>query len=143
MSEDDQDPDTGSGSPAPGFTIKNIEEVEDAVKARGGGDFAEVRFASGDLGLVQGGFSHHRINSGQRQPFGHEHNQAEELYVVIAGSGRVKLDDEIHEIARLDAIRVGPEVKRAFEAGPDGIEFLAFGQHFEKDGRILPDWWID
>ena len=63
--------------------------------------------------------------------------------MVIAGSGRVKLDDEIHEIARLDAIRVGPEVKRAFEAGPDGIEFLAFGQHFEKDGRILPDWWID
>src|SRR5450756_1686141 len=80
------------------------------------------------------GVSHHRLKAGKRQGFGHKHENAEEIYVVLGGSGRVKLDDEIVEIARLDAIRVAPEVVRAFEAGPDGLELLAFGARHDGDG---------
>jgi mannose-6-phosphate isomerase-like protein (cupin superfamily) len=62
---------------------------------------------------------------------------------VLAGSGRVKLDDEIVEIEALDAIRVAPGVTRQFEAGSDGIELLAFGQRHEGDGALVEDWWTD
>ena len=63
--------------------------------------------------------------------------------MVIAGSGRVKLDDDIVELEPLDAIRVAPEVIRQFEGGPDGLQILAFGPRHERDGEILPGWWSD
>jgi len=44
---------------------------------------------------------------------------------------------------RLDAVRVSPAVTRAFEAGPDGLEVLAFGPHHEGDGELIPGWWSD
>jgi mannose-6-phosphate isomerase-like protein (cupin superfamily) len=78
-----------------------------------------------------------------RQPFGHRHDKAEEVYVVIAGSGRVKLDDEIVDIAGRDAVRVAPGVMRAFEAGSDGMELLAFGAHHDGDGEVVQGWWSD
>ena len=78
-----------------------------------------------------------------RQPFGHRHDAAEEIYVVLAGSGRAKLDEDIVEIERLDAIRVAPGVTRAFEAGSDGIELLAFGPRRDGDGELIPGWWTD
>jgi mannose-6-phosphate isomerase-like protein (cupin superfamily) len=87
--------------------------------------------------------SHQRLRAGKRQQFGHHHNKAEEVYVVLAGSGRVKLDEEIVEIGKLDAIRVSPETMRAFEAGDEGLEILAFGQHFSGDGELVPGWWSD
>jgi hypothetical protein len=62
---------------------------------------------------------------------------------VLSGSGRLKLDDDILELARLDAVRVSPAVTRAFEAGPDGLEVLAFGPHHEGDGELIPGWWSD
>jgi mannose-6-phosphate isomerase-like protein (cupin superfamily) len=65
------------------------------------------------------------------------------VYVVLAGSGRVKLDDEILELESMDAIRVAPEVMRAFEAGPDGIEMLAFGTRHDGDGEVIHGWWSD
>ncbi len=79
----------------------------------------------------------------QCSPFGHKHENAEEVYVVIAGSGRMKLDEEIIEVSELDAIRVSPEVVRAFEAGPEGIEILAVGSRHDGDGEIIPGWWSD
>ena len=60
---------------------------------------------------------------------------------MLAGSGRVKLDDEIVEIDALDAIRVAPGVTRRFEAGPQGLELLAFGPRHEGDGEIIKGWW--
>ena len=63
--------------------------------------------------------------------------------MVIGGSGRVKLDDDIVELEALDALRVAPTVTRQFEAGPDGLQILAFGQHHERDGEIFPGWWSD
>jgi len=65
------------------------------------------------------------------------------MYVVTSGSGRIKLDDEVLVIQRLDAIRVTPEVIRSFEAGPDGLEFLVFGPHLDGDGEVFPGWWSD
>jgi mannose-6-phosphate isomerase-like protein (cupin superfamily) len=87
--------------------------------------------------------SHQRLKPGKRQAFAHKHDQAEEVYVVLKGSGRVKLDDEILDIDTLDAIRVSPGVIRQFEAGPDGIELLAVGPRRDGDGETLPGWWAD
>jgi len=125
------------------FTLKNLTDVEDSAAKFGIGEIQEARFAYRDLAAEHTGLSHHRINPGKRQAFGHRHVAAEEVYVVLAGSGRVKLDDEIVAIERLDAIRVAPSVTRAFEAGPDGIEVLALGARHEGDGEVIQNWWTD
>jgi len=125
------------------YTLKKLTDVEDSAPKFGFEGLQEARFASDDLEAEETGVSHHRITAGKRQPFAHKHDKAEEVYVVLAGSGRLKLDDDIVELERLDAIRVAPGVVRAFEAGPDGIEFLAFGPQYEGDGEVIPDWWND
>ncbi len=95
-----------------------------------------------DLGAEQTGVTHFRLKPGRRSPFVHRHRTAEEVYVVLAGSGRVKLDDELRDVRPLDAIRIAPEVARAFEAGPDGLEFLAVGPHHGADGEPVDDPWV-
>jgi mannose-6-phosphate isomerase-like protein (cupin superfamily) len=87
------------------------------------------------------GLSYHVVRPEQRQGFGHRHENAEEIYVVLSGSGRAKLDDEILDIETMDAIRVAPQVTRAFEAGPAGLELLAFGPRHEGDGELVQDFW--
>jgi len=125
------------------YTHLNLEEAKDMAAGFGHGEMGEVRFPNHDLNTEQTGLSHHRLRPGARQPFGHRHQEAEEIYVVLAGSGRVKLDDEIREIGRLDAIRVAPEVTRNFEASDEGLELLAFGPRYEGDGELLHGWWDD
>ena len=125
------------------YTHKNLSEVNDSAPGFGFGEVGAIRFAKDDLGAERTGVTHMKLNPGQRMPFGHKHDQAEEIYVVIAGSGRMKLDDEIVEIVELDAIRVSPEVGRGFEAGPEGISFLAMGARHDGDGELLQDWWTD
>ena len=128
--------------PAP-FTHKKLTDVKDSAPEFGVGDVQEARFAKKDLDAEKTGVSHQRLKPGQRNPFGHKHEDAEEVYVVIGGSGRMKLDDEIIEVERLDAIRVSPEVIRAFEAGDDGIEVLAVGARHDGDGEVIPGWWSE
>ncbi len=125
------------------FTHKKLTDVKDSAQEFGVGDVQEARFAKSDLEAEKTGLSHLRLKPGKRSPFGHKHDEAEEVYVVISGSGRMKLDDEIIEIERLDAIRVSPEVIRAFESGPEGIEVIAVGARHDGDGEIVPDWWSD
>lgn len=125
------------------YTIKNLESVQDIAPEHGLEELGEARFARQDLEAMQTGLSHQRLRANKRQQFGHRHESAEEIYVVLSGSGRVKLDDEIVPIARLDAIRVAPQTMRAFEAGPDGLELLVFGPHAEGDGAMVPGWWSD
>ncbi len=124
-----------------GFTIENLDNVEDSAPKFGHQDSQEARFARGALGAESLGLSFHRVKPDRHQGFGHRHVHAEEVYVVVSGSGRIKLGDEIRDIGPLDAIRVSPEVPRAFAAGPDGLELVAFGPHHEGDGEIVPDFW--
>jgi mannose-6-phosphate isomerase-like protein (cupin superfamily) len=126
------------------YTIKNMSEVEDSAAKFGFGEVAEARFANDDLDTEQTGISHHKVRPNKRQAFGHKHAEVEEVYFVVAGSGRIKLDDEIVEIQELDAIRISPDVVRCLEGGPDGVEVLAFGPRRKDDrGEMLPDWWSD
>lgn len=125
------------------FTHKKLTEVEDSAAAFGHGEAMEARFAHADLEAEETGFSFHRIKPGKRQPFGHVHDEAEEVYVVVRGNGLLKLDDEIIEVGQLDAIRVSPHVTRAFEAGDDGLEVIVFGPRHEGDGKVIPNWWAD
>jgi len=121
----------------------NLADVEDAVQANGFGDRWEARVAREALDAEQTGLTYFRLRPGKRSPFVHRHRQAEEVYLVLAGTGRIKLDDEIFDVQRLDAIRVGPEVARAFEAGPEGLEFIAFGPRYEADGEPVEDSWVE
>ena len=124
-------------------TLKNLDEVKDSAPGFGHGDAQEARFANDDLETEQTGISLMRVKPGQRQAFAHRHDDAEEVYVVTAGSGRIKLDDEIIELSRLDAIRIAPGVVRQLEAGDEGLEYVAAGARHEGDGELLPGWWSD
>ncbi len=125
------------------YTHKKLTEVDDSAPRFGYEEVQEARFATGDLEAEDTGVSHLRVKPGKRQGFAHKHDEAEEVYVVVSGSGRVKLDDEIVELTALDAIRVSPGVIRQFEAGSDGIELIAFGPRHDSDGELVPDWWTD
>jgi len=125
------------------YTHKKLTDVEDSAPQLGAGEIQESRFAGTEFGAQDTGFAHHRLRPGARQMFGHRHEQAEEVYVVLSGSGRMKLDDDILELQPLDAVRVAAPVTRAFEAGPDGLDLLAFGRHHDGDGELIQDWWRD
>jgi mannose-6-phosphate isomerase-like protein (cupin superfamily) len=126
----------------PPYTLLNLEDVDDAAPGNGFGHRWEARVARTALAAEQTGVTHFRLRPGMRSPFSHRHVKAEEVYVVIRGTGSVKLDDEIFTVGQLDAIRVAPRVARAFEAGPDGLELLAFGPHHERDGEPVEDPWV-
>jgi uncharacterized cupin superfamily protein len=125
------------------YTIHALTDTEDMAPKYGLDVQGEARFATDDLAAEQTGVSLQSLHPGKRQVFGHRHDQAEEIYVVLAGSGRVKLDDDIEDIRALDAIRVAPAVTRAFEAGPDSLQLLAFGPRHRDDGEVLQGWWTD
>lgn len=124
-----------------GYTHVNLDDVVDVAPANGFGDRWQARVARQVLDAEQTGVTHFRLLPGKRSPFVHRHANAEEVYVVLAGNGRIKLDDEIAEVRPLDAIRVAPRVARAFEAGPGGLEFIAFGPHHDGDGEPVEDDW--
>jgi mannose-6-phosphate isomerase-like protein (cupin superfamily) len=125
------------------YTIKNLKDVDDAAVKFGLSPGLEARFAPDALECEQTGLSYQRLAPGFRMPFGHHQKEQEELYVIVGGSGRIKLDDEIQELEQWDAVRVAPEVMRAVEAGPDGIELLAFGAPHTGpgDSEMVPGWW--
>ena len=124
-----------------GSTIVNLEDVEDMAARFGYGHVGEARFAGRPLQTLRTGISHHRLRPAARQAFGHRHHHAEEVYVVLAGDGRVKIDDQVKELRTLDAIRIAPESLRAFEAGPDGMDLLVVGPRHAGDGEMVADFW--
>jgi len=125
------------------YTHKNLSEVKDSAPDFGFAEHGEIRFAKDELEADETGFTYHRNNPNVHSGFGHRHQAAEEVCVVIAGSGRAKLDDEIIEIERLDTIRVAPEVWRSFSAGSDGLEMVAFGPRHDNDGEVDSEWWTE
>ena len=128
---------------ASAYTHKKLTEIDDSAPKFGFEEVQEARFATKDLNAEETGVSHLRVKPDKRQGFAHKHDEAEEVYVVVRGAGRVKLDDDILEITELDAIRVSPGVIRQFEGGPDGIELIVFGARHDGDGEIFPGWWSD
>lgn len=118
----------------------SIGELDDGAAARGVQGM-EARVITAGVGAGRVGAMYHRMAAGVRQPFGHAHNESEEIYIVLEGSGTIKVgDDDVHVVA-MDAVRVAPQAIRAFEAGPDGLTYLAIGNHVENDGRMLMGWW--
>jgi mannose-6-phosphate isomerase-like protein (cupin superfamily) len=128
---------------AAAYTLRKLTDVEDSAPKFGMDSVGEFRFAKNELAAADTGVSHNLLKPGKRMPFGHKHEAAEEVYIVIAGFGRVKLDEEIVDIQALDALRVAPQVTRAFEAGADGLEWLAVGPRRDGDGEIIQGWWGD
>jgi uncharacterized cupin superfamily protein len=125
------------------YAKKNLRDVQDSAVRHGLSATQEARFPREDLGAEQTGMNFLVIKPGQREAFAHRHGAAEEIYVVLAGTGRVKLDDQLVALTPLDAVRVSPGVARSFEAGPDGLEVLVFGPHVESDAEIVRDFWSE
>ena len=125
------------------YTLKNLKDIENAAESYGLSDKLEARFGRKDLELEQFGFSYQKMQPGFRQPFGHTHKEQEELYVVIEGGGRVKIEDEIVDLKQFDALRVPPGVTRAFEAGDGGMTYVAVGGAPSGDSDIIQNWWAD
>ncbi|HEV2999830.1 MAG TPA: cupin domain-containing protein [Solirubrobacteraceae bacterium] len=125
--------------------INLVDDVEDMAQRFGMAPNAEARFARSTLGLEQSGLSLLGLSPGYRLPFGHRHGEQEEVYVVLEGSARVKVEDEVVELRALDAIRVPGRLARGMEAGPDGARLLAFGapNTENKDVELMPGWWSD
>jgi len=123
------------------FTLRKLTDAEDMAAKFGYGAVGQARFVNEDLETRTTGLSHHRLRPDARQAFGHRHQAAEEVYVVISGSGRANLDGEIVELAELDGLRIAPGVTRALEAGPQGLEVLAFGPRHKGDAEMVPGWW--
>ena len=127
-----------------GYAIKNLKEV-DSSTPEAVADQMEARFGRKHLDSEHLGVSYFRYAPGFRSPVGHRHREQEEAYVVVAGSGRIRLDDEIVELRQWDVVRVAPEVVRGFEGGQDGLELIAVGSDRPAggDGEMVRDWWQD
>ncbi len=125
------------------YTIKNLQRTEDSAPRFGLAEVGEAHFPREELGAETTGLAYYVLKPGKRQAFGHRHEDAEEVYVVLDGGGRIRLDEEICEISRHDAIRVAPPVTRALEAGPEGMSVLVFGPRHASDGELLHDFWTE
>jgi quercetin dioxygenase-like cupin family protein len=127
-----------------GYTHKNLrEDVPDMAVEFGLAPNMEAHFARKALEGESTAMSYQRIAPNFRVPFGHKHAEQEEIYVVLSGNGRAMVGDEVVELKPLDALRVAPETVRGIEAGPDGLELVAFGapRTEKNDAEMLPDWW--
>jgi mannose-6-phosphate isomerase-like protein (cupin superfamily) len=126
------------------YTKLNLKEVEDQSPKFGLNEM-EFRSARVPLELEHSGLSYLRVDPNYRVPFGHKHNVQEEVYVILSGSARLKLDDEVVELKPLDAVRIHKDTMRNFEGGPEGAEVLAIGapNTGPGDGPMTQDWWTD
>jgi len=127
------------------YTKKNLrKDVENQAPKFGMPDELQARFARTPLGGETLGLSLMSLEPVFRIPFGHKHAGQEEVYVVVRGSARVKVEDEVVELAEWDAIRFGKDTMRAVEAGPNGVEYLAFGAGDDPaDAELVQGWWGD
>jgi mannose-6-phosphate isomerase-like protein (cupin superfamily) len=126
------------------YTHLNLKEVEDQAPKFG---FSEMEFRSArvPLELENSGLSYLRLDPDYRVPFGHHHNVQEEVYVLLRGSARLKLDDDVIELKPLDAVRIHKDTMRNLEGGPEGAELIAVGAPHTGpgDGPMTQDWWVD
>ena len=128
-----------------GYTSKNLKEIEDQAPKFGLAPNLEFRVAGKPLEAEQSAISYLRVAPNYRLTFGHKHKQQEEIYVLVGGSARVKLDDAVLELRPLDAVRIAKETVRNVEAGPEGAELILFGapKTGPGDAEVEPEWWTD
>jgi mannose-6-phosphate isomerase-like protein (cupin superfamily) len=124
-------------------TVVNLKEVEDMAPKFGMSPDMESHFARVPLELQQSGLSYYRMAPDYRLPFGHRHSEQEEIYLVLSGSARTKVEDEVVELGAWDAVRIAPNAAHGLEAGPEGAEILAFGAPNTDNGDVemLQGWW--
>jgi mannose-6-phosphate isomerase-like protein (cupin superfamily) len=126
------------------FTKLNLkQDVEDTAPRFELSPGLESRFARTPLELENSGVSYYKIAPDFRTPFGHRHGEQGEVYIVVSGSARLALDDQVLELERWDAVRIPGPVMRCLEGGADGAEVLAFGapNTENKDAEMVPGWW--
>ncbi len=124
------------------YTKQNLHDVENQSPKFGMPAGIEARFARSALDGETLGVSVLKLSPGFRMPFGHKHETQEEVYVVVHGSARVKVEDEVVELSEWDAIRIAKGSMRAVEAGPDGVEYLAFGAGDDpREVEMVQGWW--
>jgi quercetin dioxygenase-like cupin family protein len=122
----------------------NFADVKDLAPDYGMSEMGEARFARGALGAERIGMAKYRVNPGQRLPFGHRHDQSEETYLVLAGAGRFRVEDDVFDVGPHDIVYCAPSAMRSWEAGPEGMELLAFGAHTEgEDTQMEREFWTD
>ena len=128
------------------YTVRNLKEVENQG-ANFGIDPSELqlRMAKDPLECAHAGISYLKLGPGFRVPFGHTHKTQEEIYVLITGSGRMKVADEVIDLKPFTAVRVAPDTPRGYEGGPDGAELIVIGapRTGSGDAVTMPDWWSD
>ena len=129
----------------PSYTKINLEQIPDVAPEYGLPQTSEMHLATAALGTEQIGLTLWRVAPGQKLGFGHRHETSEELYPVFSGSGRFRAGDDVFEIGPRDVVAVGPQTMREYEAGPDGLELIAFGAHHEGEKTEAADrgWWTD
>ena len=128
-----------------GYTKINLKGVDDQAERFGLSPHIEFRMGRVALELENSGVSYQRLNPNFRVPFGHRHKRQEETYVVVSGSARMKLDDEVVDLKQWDAVRVPNETMRCLEAGPEGAEFITIGapNTGPGDAEMEQGWWSD
>jgi mannose-6-phosphate isomerase-like protein (cupin superfamily) len=128
------------------YTHLNLkDEVEDQAPKFGLSPDMEFRMARVPLEMENAGVSYLRVGPNFRIPFGHTHKNQEEVYLVVSGSGRIKLGDDVRDLKQWDAVRVHKDTMRSFEAGPEGVELIAIGapNTGPGDAEMEQGWWSD
>jgi mannose-6-phosphate isomerase-like protein (cupin superfamily) len=127
-----------------GYTKTNLRSVEDAAPKFKMPSEMQARFARTPIGGETLGLSLFSLEPGFRIPFGHKHVSQEEVYVIVRGSGRIKVEDEVVDVKQWDAVRFDKDTMRDVEAGPDGIEYIAFGAGEDaREVEMAQDWWTE
>jgi mannose-6-phosphate isomerase-like protein (cupin superfamily) len=127
------------------YTHLNLKDVEDQAPNFGLGDNLEFRMARVALGMENSGLSYLKVAPGFRMPFGHKHKNQEEVYVLVSGKARMKIEDEVKDLKQWDAVRVHKDTMRSMEAGDGGAEFLVVGAPSTGpgDGDVVQGWWSE
>jgi len=129
-----------------GYTMQNLREIENqGVNFGLDENDIQLRMAKDPLGCADCGLTYLRLGPGWRTPFGHNHKTQEEIYVLVNGSARMKIEDEVVEMKPFTAVRVSPETMRSYEGGAEGAELIVIGtpRTGSGDADIVPGWWGD
>jgi len=114
--------------------------VVDVGDLEGEGPGGMVRKVRRALNARAFGFNYFTFPPNQE---GREHDHAEagqeEVYFVVAGSGRMRIDGEEIELKPGRFVRVDPASRRMPISGDDGLELVTFGAPLE--GKYEPPDW--